>query len=346
MARRRFKPLHDVAPRDALDRAAFVLLFLLGVGGSIGLKLIGTPPILIACFSAAVLILYALIAWISGRIRLEPETIGDNCYYLGFLFTLSSLAFTLYLVEGSSQNSVTPVDIQVVISGFGVALSSTIVGVFLRVLLMQLRPDFVAKDREVRADINRAFADFRKNMSGIQRQMKAFSTESVQLAAERDKRIQKFAEKAVKDQYKALSRSSDEFSASLENSMSKAIEHAMSRMANFLAEANTKNAVSIEQACRSITSLKQELQTQERESLGNLNTLREQGLSQISQEENALRSRNLELERYAESNSAATQAIMERMIPAIDTLTSRLENLQNSLAPEAAFKRSDGSSHE
>lgn len=153
---------HDVAPRENLDRLAFLVAFLLGVTGILLLKIPGVHPFLTAGYAALILVLYAVAAWLGGRVKIEPEIIGDNCYYLGFLLTLASLSHTLYQMSDPTVNGGRPVDIPEVISGFGVALSSTILGVFLRVFMMHLRPDFVAKEREVRADINRAFMDFRK----------------------------------------------------------------------------------------------------------------------------------------------------------------------------------------
>ena len=49
MARR---PTHDVAPRDALDRMAFLVAFALGVGGGLLLKALGVHPLLTAGYAA------------------------------------------------------------------------------------------------------------------------------------------------------------------------------------------------------------------------------------------------------------------------------------------------------
>lgn len=190
---------HDVTPFDNLDRAVLFLAFLIGVGGSLGLKAIGAHQLVPAAFAAVILCCYAFVAWAGGRLKVEPETVGDNCYYLGFLFTLASLAYTLYQVADPSINDGRPADITSVISGFGLALSSTIVGVFLRVLFMQLRSDFVAKDREMKAEVNRAFGDFKKSMSRMLLQMKSYAVESVQFASERDERIRRSTEQFLED---------------------------------------------------------------------------------------------------------------------------------------------------
>ena len=212
--------MHGVAPREAGDRIAFVMAFLLGVFGGIVLKLLGVHPLLTALYAAMILFGYAMATWANGRFHIDPESIGDNCYYLGFLFTLASLSFTLYQLA-SSEGSGSPVAIPEVISGFGVALSSTIVGVFLRVLMLQMRPDFVAKDRAVRSDLNNALARFRKDMAGALSQLKSFSTESVQMAAERDERLRVSTEKFVQDYHTSLDEASDLLSRSITNSFEK-----------------------------------------------------------------------------------------------------------------------------
>ena len=216
------KRTHDVTPNDNLDRAAFLLAFLFGAVGSLLLKALGAHPFIPAGFAAFILGLYAFVAWAGGRVKIEPETIGDNCYYLGFLFTLASLAYTLYQVADPSLNVGRPVNITEVISGFGLALSSTIFGVFLRVWMMQLRPDFVAKDREVRAEINRSFGDFKKNMSGMLSQSKAYATESIQVAAERDARIRGSTEQFLEDHRKSLEKNADALSAHMKEAFSEA----------------------------------------------------------------------------------------------------------------------------
>lgn len=94
---------------------------------------------------------------------MDAETIGDNSYYLGFLFTLTSLAVTLYFVieAGSETARLIPE----IISGFGVALSSTIVGVFLRVLMLQLKVDVETRERRVRLSWTSPRAGFGPNLA-------------------------------------------------------------------------------------------------------------------------------------------------------------------------------------
>ena len=261
------KRTHDVTPFDNLDRAAFVLAFLLGAGGSVLLKALGVHPFIPAAYAAIILGLYAFIAWAGGRVKIEPETIGDNCYYLGFLFTLAALAYTLFQVADPSANGGPRVDIPEVISGFGLALSSTIVGVFLRVFLMQLRPDFVAKDREVRAEVNRAFGDFKKGMTGMLSQMKSYAVESVQFASERDERIRNSTEKFLEDHQKALQESADALSVHMKEAFSDAAQEAAKQIMSAVGESQKVQQEQLKEVINDLQELRKRLQDQEFETV-------------------------------------------------------------------------------
>ncbi|PVA07511.1 hypothetical protein DC363_02440 [Thalassorhabdomicrobium marinisediminis] len=190
--------MHAVSPRDSLDRVAFILAFAAGTVGSITLKMLNIHPFGVAVFAAIILCGYALTSWFSGKLMLEPEVLGDNCYYLGFLFTLASLGYTLYQVAAPGQATAQTDLLPEVISGFGVALSSTIVGVFLRVLLMQIRPDIMVRDRETRRELQDQVRDFRVALSESVQDIRTFSTESIQMAVEREAKIAESINVAVK----------------------------------------------------------------------------------------------------------------------------------------------------
>lgn len=177
-------------PREALDRAALLLAFLLGAGGGVALKLLAAPVLLAALWPVAVLLLYVALCLLTRSAAIEPDVIGDNCYYLGFLFTLSSLAVTLYQIRDlSGLDAADARVIPLVVSGFGVALTSTVVGVFLRMMLMGLRPDIVARDREARRDLQAGARDFHAAVAQASRSLKAIAVEAAQHAAERDARL-------------------------------------------------------------------------------------------------------------------------------------------------------------
>src|SRR6056297_1423913 len=79
-----------------LDRWLLGLAFLAGALGVVAFKLSDLPQWAPALFAAAVIVAYAALTWMLRSARLEPEQIGDNAYYLGFVLTLCSLAYTLW----------------------------------------------------------------------------------------------------------------------------------------------------------------------------------------------------------------------------------------------------------
>ncbi len=208
--------IHGTRTRESLDKVFLAAAFIVGAVGIVWLKQFDIEPWWAALFAGGVLVSYALATWSNRNLALEPETIGDNSYYLGFIFTLISLGATLYQMTGTG----TEVGIlRDVIAGFGVALSSTIIGVFLRVFMMQLRTDVVARDRHARLELNDASREFRLRLAESVAQMKAFSTEAIQLAGETNTRIQAANETFHKDHRDRMLRTTEDYSATLKDLM-------------------------------------------------------------------------------------------------------------------------------
>jgi hypothetical protein len=180
--------------RDHLDKAALVAAFLVGAAGSWGAKALGLGPFAAVAWTVAAMGFYVAAVALLGRLRIEPEAIGDNCYYLGFLLTLSSLSATLYELARSAEQAEL---MRSIVGGFGIALISTILGILLRVIFIQLRPDIVARDRETRIELSRAARELRLELGASVAVMKEFSTEAIQLAAEQGARTRAATEAAA-----------------------------------------------------------------------------------------------------------------------------------------------------
>lgn len=337
---------HDVSPRDTLDRTFFLFAFALGVGGGILLKIMGAHAFISAGYAGLILVLYAVAAWLGGRVKIEPEVIGDNCYYLGFLFTLASLSYTLYQMADPSLNGGRAVDIPAVISGFGVALSSTIVGVFLRVFMMQMRPDFVAKDREVRSDINRSFLDFRKNMSGMLSQMKGYAAESVQMASERDERIRASTEKFTQDHQESLTASADFLATHMRKSFSEAAQQAVKDISQAVIESNKAQQEQMTQTLKELETLKLRLNEQEIQSFEDMSRRRKVLLAELEKSEKQMQDHNKIMEQYIRITQKSSDAMTKKIVPALVEFEKKLSEFQpvNDApfhTPEEATKHAD-----
>lgn len=173
--------LHQVTTRQGYDRyLAFGTLFV-GVLGTFLLKYFEAPVLVQVIFPGVVLLAYAALAHWSERLSVEPEIAGDNCYYFGFIFTLVSMAYTLYGIHQIADD----LDlVSSIVAGFGVALTSTIFGIALRVVFLQLRPDMVQSEREARHALSTSVNEFKSEMSTCVKLLNSFQTESAQQMTE------------------------------------------------------------------------------------------------------------------------------------------------------------------
>jgi ElaB/YqjD/DUF883 family membrane-anchored ribosome-binding protein len=89
--------------------------------------------------------------------RLRDDQAGDNLYYMGFLFTLTSLAVSLYQFSaaGSAEQ---------IVQNFGIAIASTIAGITLRILFNQMRRDPVEVEATARLELAEASRRVRREL--------------------------------------------------------------------------------------------------------------------------------------------------------------------------------------
>jgi ElaB/YqjD/DUF883 family membrane-anchored ribosome-binding protein len=96
-----------------------------------------------------IMIGYALVLGLVRLFHLRDDQSGDNLYYMGFLFTLTSLAVSLYQFSaaGSAEQ---------IVQNFGIAIASTIAGIALRILFNQMRRDPIEVEATARLELAEA----------------------------------------------------------------------------------------------------------------------------------------------------------------------------------------------
>lgn len=157
-----------------LPKSLFLFMAVLGSIAVWVLKSYSVDYRILIIVPTSLIILYCCLASFVSLFYIREDQIGDNAYYLGFLFTLSSLAYALWRFQVDKGSD--PADI---IGSFGVALWSTIVGVALRVFFAQLRQDPHDIEKEARmkiaqtasllsSDLYQAAATFNTYTRGLQ----------------------------------------------------------------------------------------------------------------------------------------------------------------------------------
>src|ERR1700761_7516824 len=114
----------------------------------------------VAVTAVPVLIMIGYAVLLSAKLfRLRDDQSGDNLYYMGFLFTLTSLAVSLYQFSaaGSAEQ---------IVQNFGIAIASTIAGITLRILFNQMRRDPVEVEATARLELAEASRRVKRELEG------------------------------------------------------------------------------------------------------------------------------------------------------------------------------------
>lgn len=120
------------------DLVIYCVVFVAGLTLFFAGKAYGASQLAQTVMLCSLMALYAFSVAFVPKLRFRMDQAGDNAYYLGLLFTLSSMAYALYVFQGTSGDTAGTLAI---IQNFGIALATTIAGIFLRVLLHQMRVD-------------------------------------------------------------------------------------------------------------------------------------------------------------------------------------------------------------
>lgn len=159
-------------------KSLFAFAFLLGAAFILYSKLqLQSVPLAIG---APNLIICAYAALVASQPKVHRSASdADNLYYLGFLFTVVSLGSTLFTFDTNDTSSLA----NTLIPSFGVALSTTIVGLLLRTLLLPHAIDIGQQDQAAKVQLYEATNEFIKALSSnTQKLNEAFDGNTVRLA--------------------------------------------------------------------------------------------------------------------------------------------------------------------
>src|ERR1700721_2715485 len=115
----------------------------------------------LAATPVPVLVMIGYAVLLGARLfRLRDDQSGDNLYYMGFLFTLTSLAVSLYQFSaaGSAEQ---------IVQNFGIAIASTIAGITLRILFNQMRRDPVEVEATARMELAEASRRVKRELESV-----------------------------------------------------------------------------------------------------------------------------------------------------------------------------------
>ncbi len=169
---------------DMPDRGLFVGFILVGFavifGAKAGLWWLGFGDYsgTIAFVAVVLMVLYGVLARRITNVRLRADRLGDNFYYMGFIYTLASMSAALVEIRGGE-------DITSLIGSFGIALFSTIVGIAGRVTFVQMRTETEDIEERARHDLLEATQALKGQLSAALTDMETFRIGVQQVLRER-----------------------------------------------------------------------------------------------------------------------------------------------------------------
>jgi hypothetical protein len=144
--------------RGVVDRWGFLLFAFVGAGAILVAKAIQANTVLVAIGAVLAMASYAAVVQRAGSGRLRADQAGDNCYYLGLIYTLSSLSYAIFTFDPNDTATT-------IVQGFGIALATTIVGLVLRVFFNQSRVDLVQTEDTARIELADAAGRLKAELS-------------------------------------------------------------------------------------------------------------------------------------------------------------------------------------
>ena len=127
--------------------------------------------------------IYVFFVTLVPATKLRTDVAADNVYYLGFLFTLTSLAIALSIDSADA-----------ILANFGVAIISTLIGIAARVGLNQLRVDPNDIEEASRLELSAATSRVKAELNETVQQLTEFRQISLQVMSEGYADVQKNVE--------------------------------------------------------------------------------------------------------------------------------------------------------
>jgi len=198
---------------DENDKLIFGIAFFGGIVGILGIRIVSDSLFPSDGISGwdVVAILVAIgvigaytwyVAATKNRSGISVDRASDNVYYLGLLFTLTSLAYSLIKLSYfgmSVKRADEGVQVLSLLPDFGLALFSTIAGIFFRIFLQQLRNDPLDVETEAREELGIAIRQLRVTIGEVVGSLSSLSQQTSVTLTELNTAVSRTLEKTAED---------------------------------------------------------------------------------------------------------------------------------------------------
>jgi hypothetical protein len=167
-----------ILPPGLWSGLLFFAVVIAGAAYIVIAKLDEVPAVFVTLVPVGIMIGYAILLGFARLFRLRDDQSGDNLYYMGFLFTLTSLAVSLYQFrtdQGAADQ---------IVQNFGIAIASTIAGIALRIFFNQMRRDPIEVEQTARLELADAARKVKRELESTVLEFSYFRRATQQSLAE------------------------------------------------------------------------------------------------------------------------------------------------------------------
>jgi methyl-accepting chemotaxis protein len=197
------------------DKGLFGFVAVFGFGLILALKVYEYNSDFVAGIAVALMVAYGLIAYRIPEVHIRLDRLGDNFYYLGFIYTLASMSAALLQLRASPN-------IESILGSFGIALITTIVGVAGRVMFAQMRTELDDVEAMVRRDLIQTSNDLRAQLHISLRDFETFQRMVLQVSDESVAQSDKIVAEQVSEVGKAAKTAAGEISGAFKRNQTPA----------------------------------------------------------------------------------------------------------------------------
>lgn len=291
---------------DKIDDSYIKIIFFITY--VIGAVIIFLNPNFLGEFTSAFLLTILMVAYLISILVVKKKTntfirdeqMGDSFYYLGFLFTLTALVFSLFSLGTDGIDDL--------LKKFGVAITTTLIGLIGRIIMSQFRESLDEIKEKAESQI-----------SAAARKLNVQLESSINILREQSIIIAKNTDKTLQDSSLSLRRFMEE--------NNKILQESTNQSKNVIDEFN-KNAQEISKNLSKINIPTNKFQKFEESVDGFVNTLNslEQGMKN-SLAESEIRKIAEQFKSLSSSISSQSKMLNEELVDSKEALESLSKNL-------------------
>ena len=291
---------------DKIDDSYIKIIFFITY--VIGAVIIFLNPIFLGEFTSAFLLTVLMVSYLISILVVKKKTntfirdeqMGDSFYYLGFLFTLTALVFSLFSLGTDGIDDL--------LKKFGVAITTTLIGLIGRIIMSQFRESLDEIKEKAESQI-----------SAAARKLNVQLESSINILREQSIIIAKNTDKTLQDSSLSLRRFMEE--------NNKILQDSTNQSKNVIDEFN-KNAQEISKNLSKINIPTNKFQKFEESVDGFVNTLNslEQGMKN-SLAESEIRKIAEQFKSLSSSISSQSKMLNEELVDSKEALESLSKNL-------------------